>query len=112
MALEAAGSLRRHRFALYDTGTPTGRARFGEVWYRAWRDAAGWRCRAEASLRRARAHDVAGTSGHRLKTYGDRLRLNDVSRLLGTESWSVWESDRVSLGHGTMGDRLLARSSQ
>ncbi|HEY3499470.1 MAG TPA: hypothetical protein VGK73_32495 [Polyangiaceae bacterium] len=110
LALDAAGSLRRQRFALYDTGTPSGRTRFGDIWYRAWRDAACWRVRAEDSMRRGRAHDVAATSGHRLKTAGDKMRLADVSRLLGSEPWSVWEWDRISLGHGTVGDRLLSRT--
>ena len=111
LALETAGNLRRAVALKYDSGTPPGALRYGRRWYEAFRDAAGWRCRAEDALRRGAPHDLAATSGHRLKTVGDLARLKSPVRLLGTEAWTTWEWDVRDFKHGSVWDRLRSRSS-
>ena len=111
LALEAAGNLRRAVALKYDTGTPSGALRYGRRWYEAFRDAAGWRCRAEDAARRGAPHDLAATSGHRLKTAGDLARLKSPARLMGVEAWTTWEWDTRSYDHGAVWDRLRSRGA-
>jgi hypothetical protein len=97
-ALDEAGRQRRRAVEVRYLGD---RVRFVQhCWYAAFRDAAGWRCRAEDSQRRGTPRDLGASSGSRLRLRGDQWALPVLP--------PTWEKDRRRVGSAEW-DRLLSR---
>lgn len=107
-ALEEAG--RRRRLVQRFRSSPGDIERFAaRIWYPAWRDAAGWRCRAEDSQRRGMAYDLGASCGFRTpRAVGDALFARPLAQGGCRAALPTWVLDTRAFGPA-LWDRLQSR---